>query len=88
MGLDSKYGQVTTEHGDIGEDEPVVVFRARDAKLPAVLTYYRDLCRLSGSPDRHIDLIQNTRETVRNWQEEHPDQVRIPTSETSKEWMS
>ena len=30
MGIDAKYGRVTTERGDIGEDEPVVVFRAQD----------------------------------------------------------
>lgn len=37
MAIDLKYGRVTLENADIGEDEPVVVFRARDALLPKVL---------------------------------------------------
>jgi hypothetical protein len=74
MGKDLKYGQVTTEHGDIGEDEPVVVFRAQDALLPILLDHYREMCGLVNAPAHHIDLIHNTRSAVLYWQATHPTQ--------------
>jgi hypothetical protein len=83
MGYDRKYGKVTTEHGNIGEDEPVVVFRAQDKLLPKVLAYYHLFCVKEGSPRRHLDIIMNTRAKVVEWQKLHYSQV--PTSETSKD---
>ena len=81
MGLDNKYGYVKTEHGDIGEDEPVVVFRAQDGLLVELLDAYQELCRQAGSPRRHIDLITHTREQVRTWQADRTNFVRRrPTS--------
>ncbi len=71
MGIDNKYGRVTTEHGSISDDEPVVVFRAQDKLLPKVLDIYRFLCEVAGSPDRHLDLINDSAIKVRAWQEEN-----------------
>lgn len=71
MGIDSKYGQITTEHGNIGADEPVVVFRAQDRLLPKLLKVYKILCELAGSPQHHLDLIHETAMTVKAWQAEH-----------------
>lgn len=34
---DSTSGKVTTEHGTIGADKPVIAFRAKDKLLPAPL---------------------------------------------------
>jgi hypothetical protein len=68
MAIDRKYGRVTLEHSTIGEDEPVVVFRAQDRLLPDLLKMYRILCKAAGSPDRHLDLIHQTADTVRAWQ--------------------
>lgn len=87
MGFDGKYGQVTTEHGDIPDDEPVIVFRARDRQLPTTLQAYWELCEASGSPQRHLGLISDTIVRVRAWQREHPDQVRQPDSERSRGWL-
>lgn len=88
MAIDGKYGRVILEHGNIGEDEPVVVFRAQDALLPKLLAYYHLFCLKAGSPKRHLDLILKTRETVMNWQNEgSPLRVRVPTSENSRRWM-
>lgn len=42
MAVDGKYGRVTLEHGDIGEDEQVVVFRAQDSLLPKVLAWWQE----------------------------------------------
>lgn len=75
MAKDLKYGHVTTEHGDIGENEPVVVFRAKDAMLPELLTRYWHLCSAAGSPDHHLDGIETAREQVMEWQAAHPTQV-------------
>lgn len=80
MGLDQKYGKVTTEFGEIGEDEPVVVFRARDLLLPDVLDYYWDLCETEGSPKHHLNLISSTHTIVEKWQTDHQDEVRVPNS--------
>lgn len=71
MGMDRKYGRVTTERGDIGPDEPVVVFRAQDALLPLVLASYRDMCMDAGSPQNHLDLIGGTIKAVNEWQREN-----------------
>jgi hypothetical protein len=85
MAIDRKYGRVTLEHGTIGEDEPVVVFRAQDRLLPKLLAYYRLFCWKAGSPARHLELIDTALATVEDWQREHHTQV--PNSETSREWL-
>jgi hypothetical protein len=71
MGYDGKYGHVTTELGDIAEDEPVIVFRAQDATLPKLLAYYLMVCTKAGSPRRHLEIILDTVERVRAWQADH-----------------
>ncbi len=71
MGYDGKYGRVTTQFGDITDDEPVIVFRAQDATLPKLLAYYLLLCSKAGSPRRHMDIILDTIERVRTWQVDH-----------------
>jgi hypothetical protein len=85
MGQDPKYGKVTLEHGSIGEDEPVVVFRAKDKLLPALLSIYLELCALAGSPSRHLALIGEAQAIVEAWQAENI--TKVPDSEASREWM-
>lgn len=85
MGYDRKYGKVTTEFGNIGEDEPVVVFRAQDKTLPQVLAYAMKIAYDVGSPERHLKILQNTIGTVDFWQQENADKVKIPSSESSKD---
>jgi hypothetical protein len=87
MGTDRKYGRVTTEHGDIPEDEPVMVFRGRDAEVPAMLEFYLGLCARHGSPQRHLDLVTQARDQILAWQQANPDRVRQPDSERSRAWM-
>lgn len=72
MAIDTKYGQVTTERGTIGEDEPVVVFRAQDRLLPRLLKVYRIFCELAGSPPHHIKAIDEAAFVVKTWQIDHP----------------
>lgn len=80
MGYDNKYGKVTTEFGTIGEDEPVVVFRARDLFLPETLTFYHHRCWQGKSPDKHLKLIQDTMDKVDDWQNANLDKVQVPQS--------
>lgn len=87
MGYDGKYGKVTTEHGDIPDDEPVIVFRGRDRIVPAMLRFYLEMCESNGSPPRHLSLIQRSAAEIVRWQNEHPEQVRTPDSERSRTWM-
>lgn len=87
MGYDRKYGQVTTEHGDIPDDEPVIVFRARDVTTLGMLAHARDLAKASGSPQRHIEIFQATIVQFREWQEANPDKIRVPDSERSRKWL-
>lgn len=80
MAIDNKYGRVTLERGDIGEDEPVVVFRARDVLLPDVLAFYLHKCWQLQSPEKHLALICRSQNQVHYWQIDHAEEVRVPTS--------
>ena len=87
MGYDSKYGRVTTQHGGIPDDEPVIVFRARDVLTRGVLAHYLKLCDDANRPPRHIRLIAETLARFVRWQEENQDKCRLPDSERSREWL-
>lgn len=80
MAIDLKYGRVSTEHGTIGEDEPVVVFRAQDRLLPKLLKVYRYFCDLAGSPAHHLEAIDNAAAAVKAWQANHP--PKTPSSDS------
>lgn len=81
MGIDSKYGRVTTEFGTIGEDEPVIVFRAQDRLVPDLLKVYNIMCKLAGSPDHHMELVHGADEPAfLAWQAGHHTQT--PTSDS------
>jgi hypothetical protein len=83
--VDTKYGQVTTEHGDFLDGEPVIVFRARDGLSTVLLDIYEALCDNAGSPDHHLELIRKTRDRFADWQEQNVGLVRIPTSDAYME---
>ena len=85
MGYDGKYGRVTTEHGDIPDDEPVIVFRARDLQSVHTLAYYLMRCAGHGSPTRHLNLIVSDIQRFTAWQDENQDKVKTPDSERSRE---
>lgn len=76
MGFDRKYGKVTTEFGSIKENEPVVVFRAQDAILPKLLSYYHLFCIKEGCDREHLNFILDTKEKVEAWQSHN--QTKIP----------
>lgn len=80
MGYDLKYGRVTTERGSIGDEEPVVVFRAQDEILPMLLDWYRLECTRRGSPVRHLHAIDDARAAVVDWQQ--GGHTQVPRSAT------
>lgn len=82
MAIDLKYGRVTTERGSIGDDEPVVVFRAQDALLPTVLHYYGDLCLASGASTEHLNDVLRADLAVHRWQRDHDTKVPDPITGT------
>jgi hypothetical protein len=75
VAIDTKYGRVQLEHGSIGEDEPVVVFRAQDKLLLKVLSAYHHLAVEAGSPAKHLAGIDATAKAVADWQRDHFTQV-------------
>lgn len=72
MAIEFKYGRVTLERSTIGEDEPVVVFRAQDRFLGRVLTDYMNVCADNGSPPEHLNRISETRRKILDWQATNP----------------
>ena len=86
MGYDPKYGRITTERGEIPDDEPVILFRGHDLYLPAVMQRYLQLCASGGSPGRHVELAADALEAVQAWQRANPGRVKVPDSERSRAW--
>jgi hypothetical protein len=76
VAIDGKYGRVTFEKDNtIGENEPVVVFRAQDKLLPEVLNAYQRLAIKAGSPERHLQAIEAAKSDVEHWQALNDTQV-------------
>ena len=83
MGIDGKYGHVEFPDHDwvtIGEDEPVIVFRAQDNHATEVIKFYRKLCVSSEAPQHHLDLIDRTLKTFKDWKQDNT--VKDPDSNT------
>lgn len=87
MPIDGKYGRVQLEHGTIGKNEPVFIFRAQDELLPELLFLYHELCERNGSPQRHLDAILRSRDEILRWQEGNHTQTpqSAPHAEREKE---
>jgi hypothetical protein len=80
MPVDDKYGRVTLENANnIGDDEPVFVFRAKDQFLPNILRTYRYLCQIYGSPATHLASIDATLKRVKQWQSWN--EIKLPDTE-------
>lgn len=80
MGFDAKYGRVTTEHGDIPDDEPVLILRGRDLAVPRTIAYYRRVCKMMGSPEAHLQIARDAEHYIEGWQRYHQDRTKVPTS--------
>ena len=87
MGYDRKYGKIITERGDIPDDEPVIVFRAQDRIVPALINIYIELCDMAGSPAERTEFVTETYELFCAWQLDHPERVKTPESARVREWL-
>lgn len=78
---DSKYGTIIVEKlpgQAFASDEPVILFRAKDVHMPAVLDAYEKLCKRDGSPPEHMDSIKSLRDETEAWQKANSTLVKLP----------
>lgn len=88
--IDPKYGiewfedgreprLVKTATGEpIPDDEPSILFRARDRHAVAMLREYRRLCSADGCTGEHIAGIDNRLESFEAFAVEHPERMKQP----------
>ena len=88
MAIDLKYGKVVFEHGNIGEDEPIFVFRAQDMLVPALLGEYYRLCVETDRPAHHLKAITESIGRIKVWQEQHDKEGRMTNSDTYSERLA
>ena len=68
MGYDLKYGRVTTEYGEIPDDEPVFLFRAQDKLAYPILISYLAMADGFGNFDEDaIDQIYEQAQSFKEW---------------------
>lgn len=84
MAYAGKYGNVTTEHGLIPGDEPVVIFRAQDRLTGLVLEYYRLLCYDAECDATHMQGIADAQVRFREWQARNYTKTPGPNGERTR----
>lgn len=65
---ENKYGKITTEKGDIPEDEPVFLLRAQDVLAQEAIYYYYTLCVASGADPDHCEAVLAARSAFTSWE--------------------
>ena len=81
--IDRKYatdGQIinTIKNTVVPEDEPLVLFRAKDNLLVPLVEHYLKLCTEAGSSQDHLDLLKLRIDDIKTWQRANPDRVGTP----------
>ena len=80
--IDGKYktdGNITKLDGTpIPDDEPLVLFRAKDKLLPQLLEEYKKLCQDAGCQSQQVETLGPLTQQVRDWQVANPDKVKLP----------
>ncbi len=70
---------VKTSNGDpIPDDEPLMLFRARDHNALVTLRYYRQVCKADGCNDFQLAGIDNRIEAFVKFRAEHADRMKQP----------
>lgn len=85
MALNSKYGTVTTEFGDIPDDEIVIILRGRDELTFPTMTAYVALAADEGATEEFIADMLASIEEIRTWQQAHPDRMKFPSELSRRE---
>ncbi len=62
----------------IPASEPLILFRGRDRLVPQLLDYYLKLRLELGGPQGHIDLLKTDIDSIKQWQNNHPNEVKTP----------
>lgn len=75
MAHDLKYGRVTTEHGDIPDDEPVIILRGQDRLTVPTMSNYGFLAIVGGCDDVHVGAVEAAIDIVSDWQSTHVTKV-------------
>lgn len=75
-----KAGQLyNRESGEvIPSDEPVFIFRARDAIAHGTLCDYLERIALSDADDSHFEAVQIRSRDFKKFKREHPERMKIP----------
>jgi len=72
-------GDITKLDGTpIPEDEPLILFRAKDNLLVDTLEYYQELSRKSGSPAEQVESLSAYIDKIKSWQADHRDRLDVP----------
>jgi hypothetical protein len=70
---------VKTATGEpIPDDEPLILFRARDRHALEMLFFYRHLCEQDQCTDFHLDGIENRLAAFKGFREKHPERMKQP----------
>lgn len=80
--IDGKYktdGNITKIDGTpIPDDEPLVLFRAKDKLLPQVLENYKKLCQGASCQPRQVETLGPLIQQVKDWQTANSGKVKLP----------
>ncbi len=80
--IDGKYktdSDITKLDGTpIPDDEPIILFRAKDKLTPQMLEAYKKLCLDAGCQPGQIESLDPMIEKFKNWQAANPDKVKLP----------
>lgn len=80
--IDGKYktdGNITKLNGTpIPDDEPLVLFRAKDKLLPQLLEDYKKLCQDAGCQPQQVETLGPLIQVTKDWQAANPDKVKLP----------
>lgn len=74
--IGGKAGRILAAAAQRGE--PVFVFRAKDLLATFALEAYAEALHKFGAPLEHQEGVANQRDAFREWQQDHPDMVRLP----------
>lgn len=80
--INGKYetsGDITKLDGTpIPVDEPLMLFRGKDAVLPQLIEDYKRLCQEAGSPAEHLKTLDEAIERIKSWQAANAGSVKTP----------
>lgn len=72
------YARIQDPENKIGEDEPVMLFRAQDKFFIDVLYFYRALLERDNPKSELIPLVTDHIKRVYAWQQDNADKVKFP----------